>query len=207
MYCSSAKDGRVVAYSGDDKADEHLYRFVSSKPNSLDEGELFVADIKKGKWLSLDYEKQAKLQKNFKDQIEVLTFCREAAKILGATPLDRPEDIEIHPKTGDVYVALTNNVERMNFHGSIMKLIPENGDHESENFSASDFLVGGDGVSREELQAKLGKSGKITTTRLGELVKSDMAMKTADDKYKITTFGIVQMQKDIIPKIKVKLGS
>ncbi|PIP91485.1 MAG: alkaline phosphatase [Bdellovibrionales bacterium CG12_big_fil_rev_8_21_14_0_65_38_15] len=140
------KDGRVVAYSGDDKADEHLYRFVSSKPNSLDEGELFVADIKKGKWLSLDYEKQAKLQKNFKDQIEVLTFCREAAKILGATPLDRPEDIEIHPKTGDVYVALTNNVERMNFHGSIMKLIPENGDHESENFSASDFLVGGDGV-------------------------------------------------------------
>jgi len=68
-------------------------------------------------------------------------------------------------------------------------------------------LVGGDGVSREELQAKLGKSGKITSTRLGELVKSDMAMKTADDKYRITTFGIVQMQKDIIPKIKAKLGS
>jgi len=57
------------------------------------------------------------------------------------------------------------------------------------------------------LQAKLGKSGKITSTRLGELVKSDMAMKTADDKYRITTFGIVQMQKDIIPKIKAKLGS
>ena len=68
-------------------------------------------------------------------------------------------------------------------------------------------LVEGDGVGREELQAKLGKSGKITSTRLGELVKSDMAMKTADDKYRITTFGIVQMQKDLIPKIKAKLGS
>jgi len=68
-------------------------------------------------------------------------------------------------------------------------------------------LVEGDVVSREELQAKLGKSGKITSTRLGELVKSDMVVKTADDKYRITTFGVVQMQKDLIPKIKAKLGS
>jgi len=61
-------------------------------------------------------------------------------------------------------------------------------------------------VSKEELQAKLGKSGKIASTRLGELVKSDMVVKTADDKYRITTFGVVQMQKDIIPKIKAKIG-
>ncbi len=140
------KDGRVVAYSGDDKTDEHLYRFVSAKPNSLDEGELFVADIKKGKWVSLSIEKQPILKKNFKDQTEVLTFCREAAKLLGATPLDRPEDIEIHPVTGEVFVALTNNVKRMNFHGSIMRLRPLNGDHESESFDASDYLVGGAGV-------------------------------------------------------------
>jgi len=67
-------------------------------------------------------------------------------------------------------------------------------------------LVDGDGVSREELQSKLGKSGKITGTRLGELVKSDMVAKTEDDKYRIKTFGVVQMQKDIIPKIKAKIG-
>lgn len=140
------KDGRVVAYSGDDKADEHLYRFISSKPHSLDEGELFVADIKNGKWLSLSYEKQIILQKNFKDQVHVLTFCREAAKLLGATPLDRPEDIEIHPSTGEVYIALTNNVARMNFHGSIMKLSPAKGDHSSDSFQAQDFLVGGEGA-------------------------------------------------------------
>jgi hypothetical protein len=68
-------------------------------------------------------------------------------------------------------------------------------------------LVGSDCVSKEELQAKLGKSGKIASTRLGELVKSDVVAKAADDKYRITTFGVVQMQKDIIPKIKAKVGS
>lgn len=68
-------------------------------------------------------------------------------------------------------------------------------------------LVESDGVSREELQAKLGKSGKITSTRLGELIKSEMVMKTTDEKFKITTFGVIQMQKDFLPKIKAKIGS
>jgi len=67
-------------------------------------------------------------------------------------------------------------------------------------------LVASDRVSKEELQARLGKSGKIASTRLGELVKSDMVVKLADDKFRITTFGIVQMQKDVIPKIKAKIG-
>lgn len=65
-------------------------------------------------------------------------------------------------------------------------------------------FVGSEAVSKEELQAKLGKSAKITSTRLGELVKSDMVVKTAEDKYKITTFGVTQMQKEVIPKIKAK---
>ena len=68
-------------------------------------------------------------------------------------------------------------------------------------------LIDGDSVSKEELQARLGKSGKITSTRIGELVKNDMIKKMANDKYKITTFGVVYMQKDIIPKIKVKMNS
>ena len=62
-------------------------------------------------------------------------------------------------------------------------------------------------VSKEDLQTKLGKSSKITSTRLGELVKSDLVMKTADEKFKITTFGVVQMQKEILPKIKSKTGT
>ena len=68
-------------------------------------------------------------------------------------------------------------------------------------------LLSSDCVGKEELQAKLGKSGKITSTRLGELVKSDMVVKTTDDKYKITTFGLTQMQKEIISKIRTKVNS
>ena len=65
-------------------------------------------------------------------------------------------------------------------------------------------LVGSDCISKEELPAKLGKSGKITSTRLGELVKSDIAMKTADERFRITTFGLVQMQRDVLPRIRAK---
>jgi hypothetical protein len=61
-----------------------------------------------------------------------------------------------------------------------------------------------DSLSKEELQAKLGKSGKITSTRLGELVKNDLVARTDEDKFKITTFGVVQLQKDILPKIEAK---
>ena len=65
-------------------------------------------------------------------------------------------------------------------------------------------IVESDVLSKEELQAKLGKSGKITSTRLGELVKSDVVAKTVDEKFRVTTFGVVQMQKDILPKIRAK---
>lgn len=64
-----------------------------------------------------------------------------------------------------------------------------------------------DAVSKEELQGKLGKDAKIASTRLGELVKNGIVVKTPDEKYRITTFGLRQMQKDIIPKIKARIGN
>ena len=63
-----------------------------------------------------------------------------------------------------------------------------------------------DRVSRDELAVRLGKDSKIVSTRLGELVKSEVVAKTADDKYKMTTFGVVQMQEEILPKIRAKIG-
>jgi len=63
-----------------------------------------------------------------------------------------------------------------------------------------------DGVSRDELQIRLGKDAKIVSTRLGELVKSEVAVRTIDEKYKITTFGMTQMQKEILPRIRAKIG-
>jgi hypothetical protein len=65
-------------------------------------------------------------------------------------------------------------------------------------------FLASEAMSKEDLQAKLGKSGKITSTRLGELVKNDLVERMDDDKFKITTFGVVQVQKDILPKIKAK---
>jgi hypothetical protein len=67
-------------------------------------------------------------------------------------------------------------------------------------------LIGSDALSKEELQAKLGKTGKITSTRLGELVKTDWAIKTQDDKFRLTSYGITQMQKDVLPRIIAKTG-
>ena len=64
-----------------------------------------------------------------------------------------------------------------------------------------------DSVSKLELQAKLGKSAKITSTRLGELTKNDLITKTRDEKFKITTFGVSHVQKDTLPKIKAKLSA
>lgn len=68
-------------------------------------------------------------------------------------------------------------------------------------------LVDCESLSKDELQMKLGKSGKITSTRLGELVKNNFASKTTDEKFRITAFGVVQVQKEVFPKIKSKMGS
>ena len=59
-------------------------------------------------------------------------------------------------------------------------------------------------LTREELQAKLGKSMKITSTRLGELCNEGVAVKMENGNYKIATIGIKRVQNEILPKIKVK---
>lgn len=137
-------DNRVVVYTGDDAENECLYKFISKKPNSLETGELFVADTVNGKWISLDIKKQPELRKKFKDQTEVLIRCREAAHMMGGTLLDRPEDIEIDPSTGHVLVTLTNNKPKGNFFGQIMKIVEKDNNFESMEFTASTFLAGGE---------------------------------------------------------------
>ncbi|WP_405414569.1 PhoX family protein [Maribacter sp. Asnod1-A12] len=138
------EDKRVVAYTADDRNDEHLYKFISSKPGSLKEGTLYVADTINGKWLALDWASQPILKNKFKNQTEVLIRAREAAKLLGATKLNRPEDIEIDPITGHIFISLTNNKPQGDFHGSILKIEENKGNFDALNFKASTYLAGGE---------------------------------------------------------------
>jgi len=147
------KDGRVVVYMGDDSRGESFYKFVSDKkfnPNNreanfdiLEKGTLYVADLSKQTWIALDYATNEKLQQEFGSQAEVLTNARQASRVVGATPLDRPEDVEIHPHDGSVFLALTNNSNHGNFHGQIIRFMPADGDHASEKFTFEVFVAGG----------------------------------------------------------------
>lgn len=138
-----AADGRCVVYSGDDGEDRCLYKFIADKPGSLETGTLYVANIEQGRWIPLTLSSQPVLRKHFKDQLEVLIRCREAAPMVGGSLLDRPEDIEIDPRTGAVLVALTNNKHRKNYFGSILKIEEKDNDPLALEFKSSTFVPGG----------------------------------------------------------------
>ncbi len=57
--------------------------------------------------------------------------------------------------------------------------------------------TGTDVVTKRELAVKLGKNMKITTTRLGELVKQGNVVKTEEGNYKISTMAIKRLQEEI----------
>ncbi len=119
--CVVDAGGRLVVYGGDDAVFQHLYRFVSDEPvakggDLLDRGTLYAArlDADGGlRWLPLVFG-QGPLTPtyDFHSQADVLIECRRAAHMVGATPMDRPEDIEVDPVTGRVYVMLTENAQR-----------------------------------------------------------------------------------------------
>ena len=147
------RSGRLVVYSGDDANDECLYKFVSDgvynpsrgKQNSqlLEQGTLYVADLGSLKWIPLDLNKTPELQEKYQTQGEVLVHTREAAHFVGGTPLDRPEDVEIHPFDGSVYVALTNNLKHGNYFGQIYRIVEDDHNHESTSFKYEIFATGG----------------------------------------------------------------
>lgn len=143
------EDGRIVVYSGDDEADQFIYKYVSKYAKDLKEGTLYVADVTNGKWLALDYANNKLLQANFENQTAVLIRAREAAKLLGASPMNRPEDIKIDPISKDVFVSLTNNKAKGDYHGSILKIVEDSKDKTGDSFTSETYLIGGkkDGFS------------------------------------------------------------
>ena len=184
-------DGRVAVYCGDDEAFEYLYRFVSTgtvNPRDrranlglLDEGTLSVARFDGDgtvTWLPLVWG-QGKLtaENGFASQADVLIEARRAADVVGATPMDRPEDVETSPVNGRVYVMLTNTRRRKpeqvggphpraaNGPGHVVELVPPGagrgrvGDHAADRFAWDILLLAGraeDGARYHPLNDRFG---------------------------------------------------
>ncbi|RAS68167.1 hypothetical protein C8D87_102230 [Lentzea atacamensis] len=188
-----ARDGRVVAYMGDDERFDYMYKFVTDgcyqKGDSkrarehnkrlLDSGTLYVAKFTgdspaaeidgtgklpsdgefdgSGQWIPLAHNDKSFVEGFTAD--EVYIFTRLAADKVGATKMDRPEDVEPNPRNRRVYAALTNNTDRGkpgkegatevaprlgNKHGQVLELEERRGDNTATTFSWKLLLVCGD---------------------------------------------------------------
>ncbi len=169
----TAKDGRLVVYLGDDRRFEYIYKFVSRdaynrgdrKANGsiLDHGTLYVAkfsDDGSGSWIPLVHGRGNLTAANgFADQADVLVRTRAAADAAGATKMDRPEWIAVHPQTNEVYCTLTNNSQRggkdkagtdranpraNNVFGQIIRWREAGNDPASQAFEWDLFAIAGD---------------------------------------------------------------
>jgi secreted PhoX family phosphatase len=141
--CTMTRDGRVAVYMGDDAAGEFLYKFISDSGSSLEKGTLYVAQLETGRWLPVTMDSIPEFKSRFRNHTDLMVRTREAARALKATPLDRPEDIEINPANEDVIVALTNNSKTGNLHGSLLKIQETNRDPGSLTFQSSTWISGG----------------------------------------------------------------
>jgi len=123
----------LAVYMGCDSQNEYVYKWVSTAnwvaadanaanrlamgDKYLDSGKLYVAkfnDDGSGQWLELNIGNSAIAAAafGFTDQAEMYIHTRIAADAVGATKMDRPEWVDVHPVTGEIYITMTNNSNR-----------------------------------------------------------------------------------------------
>jgi len=170
------RDGRLAFYSGDDSKFEYIYKFITRDAwdgslgahhgRLLDDGILYVARFEEdgsARWLPLLFGENGLTTENgFVDQADVLVHARAAADIVGATKMDRPEWITVHPHNDEVFVSLTNNSDRgqqdnvgkdaanprnQNLFGHIIKF--SEADATATEFSWQVFVLAGEGKGEQ----------------------------------------------------------
>lgn len=175
-------NNRVAFYMGDDSTPGAIYKFVPSgtyNPTNraanatlLTQGKLYAAKFNAdgtGQWLELtqglnglvegatdpgrtDRTTDTPVTVDFATQADVVINCKAAARVAGATQMDRPEWITVGPDN-KVYCTLTNNGSRTvtndanpranNPHGHIIEWTETNNDVTATTFKWEIFLLAG----------------------------------------------------------------
>ncbi|UWR21094.1 PhoX family phosphatase [Sulfitobacter sp. S190] len=201
-----SSSGKLVVYSGDDNRFDYMYKYVSGGTVTGDEGfgstlmsdgTLYAARFDADgtvTWLPLVHGTGPLTAENgFDDQADVLIDTRMAADLMGATPMDRPEDAQ--PRgDGTIYVMLTNNSKRKpdqvnaanprpeSAFGHIIEIKEDGGDHAATTGTWSILVQCGDPAV-----AEVGAIWNPDTSENGWFGSPDNAAIDADGRLWVST--------------------
>lgn len=202
-----SKDGKLVIYSGDDNRFDYQYKYVSGGTvtdetavfgsSLFSDGTLYVARFNEDgtvDWLPLVHgEGPLTAENGFNDQGDVMIDTRIAADLLGATPMDRPEDAQPGPN-GTAYLMLTNNTRRTpeqvnaanprpeSSFGHIIEIKEDGEDHAATKGTWSILVKCGDPTIEE-----VGAQWNPETSESGWFGSPDNAAMDADGRLWIST--------------------